>query len=202
MILVDDRERKSGVCEALEKLNIPFKITHLTTGDYVINDAVYIERKTVPDFLESLQDERLFTQVARLRSNGKRAVLIVEGDRLPGRPSIRGVLCSLAVQWCLPVLRSNGPNGTAWLLNRIAEKTGEKATAYYSYDMRPKRRISSLEERILLQLRTVGPEIARALLKRFGSVYDVLSASKEELMSVHGVGEYIAGQIILLRGGK
>jgi len=54
MILVDDRERRSGICEALASLQVPHQVGHLEIGDYIVNDALYIERKTVADFLESV----------------------------------------------------------------------------------------------------------------------------------------------------
>ena len=47
MIAVDDRERKSGVCDELAKLNIEFEVCRLKVGDYIINSKIYIERKTV-----------------------------------------------------------------------------------------------------------------------------------------------------------
>ncbi|MCX7004469.1 MAG: hypothetical protein NTV22_14515 [bacterium] len=149
MILVDDRERRSGVCEALAALGVPHQIAHLAIGDYVIHDSIYIERKTVPDFLESRQDLRLFDQVARLRADQRRALLIVEGMHLPGNPSVRGVLCSLAAQWCLPVLRSNNAAGTAWLLAHMHQDSAQCMAPYHRYDYRTKQHISSMGERML-----------------------------------------------------
>jgi len=42
----------------------------------------------------------------------------------------------------------------------------------------------------------VGPILARKMLKQFGSVRQVFSASKEELKAVNGVGALIASKII------
>jgi len=117
MIIVDNKERVSGIVNEIVALKIPYKTEHLEMGDYIINDYVYVERKTVDDFLMSLKDGRLFEQIARLRRAKKRTIIILEGKRLPGSTRIRGVLCSLAVKWCVPVLRSVDLNGTAWILN-------------------------------------------------------------------------------------
>ncbi len=201
MILVDDRERPSGICDELEKLNIPYKTHRLDVGDYVINDTIYVERKTSSDFLESLDDMRLFAQVSRLRADNKRAVLLIEGSRLSGRPSVRAALCSIAVQWYMPVLRSRDIEGTAWFLCRMHEYKQHHSLPHHQYDFRTKRGIASLEVRMLTQLRNVGPEMARLLLKRFGSLGGVINAKKGELMEVEGVREFIAGQVLLLRGG-
>ena len=53
-IVVDDRERPSGVVAELEKLDgLVLKIEHLTVGDYCIDGAVLIERKTAAHFAQS-----------------------------------------------------------------------------------------------------------------------------------------------------
>jgi ERCC4-type nuclease len=50
-IVVDDRERPSGVVAELENLGgVVVKIEHLALGDYCIDGAVLIERKTAVDF--------------------------------------------------------------------------------------------------------------------------------------------------------
>ena len=62
-VVVDDRERPSGVVPELEKLGrVVVKIEHLSLGDYCIDGAVLIERKTAADFAQSLIDGRLFGQ--------------------------------------------------------------------------------------------------------------------------------------------
>ncbi len=200
MIMVDDRERRSGICEALAQMGVPYEVKRLAVADYVVRDEILIERKSVPDFLESVQDMRLFDQMACLRRQRTRAVLVVEGGRLPGWPRVRGVLCTLAAQWCMPVLRSRDTNETAWLLAHMHEHHLQHLAPYHRYDPRTKRHVSSLQERMLMQLRNVGPGMARALLKHFGSVHAVLSASREKLLAVDGVGPFIARQIELLRG--
>jgi DNA excision repair protein ERCC-4 len=199
MILVDDRERSSGVGDALDALHVAFKITRLPIADYVISNSIYIERKTCADFIASLADRRLFSQAAALRKGNKRAVMIIEGTRLPGTPSVRGALCSLAVQWCLPVLRSTDAVGTAWLLAHIAAYQELPLQPMRYYDFRAKRGISSLGRRMLMQVQQLGPQTADALLQRFGSFGAVVGTAENELLKVPGVSRHIAGQLALLR---
>ena len=78
MIVVDYREQRSGICDELKKIDIPFELKQLDIGDYIINNEIYIERKTIPDFIESLNDGRLFKQVHNLRDGNKRAIMIIE----------------------------------------------------------------------------------------------------------------------------
>ena len=49
-VVVDDRERPSGTVAELEKLDgLVVKIENLAVGDYCIDGAVLIERKTAAD---------------------------------------------------------------------------------------------------------------------------------------------------------
>jgi ERCC4-type nuclease len=68
-IVVNDRERPSGVVAELEKAGKAIvKIEHLSVGDYCVDGAVLIERKTAVDFAQSLMDGRLFSQAGRMSS--------------------------------------------------------------------------------------------------------------------------------------
>lgn len=87
IIQIDDRERASGICAHLAALHQAYCIQRLAVADYIVNQALYVERKTATDFMASLADQRLFAQVARLRADNQR----VDGriaDR-PWRPDCR-----------------------------------------------------------------------------------------------------------------
>ena len=202
MIAVDDRECKSGICDELEKLNIEFEVCRLKVGDYIINSKIYIERKTVPDFIESLHDNRLFNQVHNLRKDSKRAIIIIEGTKLPGKSSVKGALCSLASRWYIPVLRSADLKGTAWILNHLLSYEKYEHEPYCVYDFRAKRGVASMEEKMLMQMRSVGPDTARKLLKEFGSINKIINAPDDELLIVEKVGKVVLAQINILRGMK
>lgn len=61
-------------------------MVRLATGDFLIDNEVLIERKSVDNFAASLIDGRLFRQVARLAHSGYRSLLLIEGllQGLPG----------------------------------------------------------------------------------------------------------------------
>ena len=60
--------------------------------------------------------------------------------------------------------------------------------------VKAKRKVTR-QRRILQSLPGVGPERARRLLERFGSVAGCINASAEELSSVEGIGNKTAGAI-------
>jgi ERCC4-type nuclease len=77
-VVVDDRERPSGVVAELEKLDaLVLKIERV--GDYCIDGAVLIERKTAADFAQSLIDGRLFGQAKRMATSSLRPAYIIVG---------------------------------------------------------------------------------------------------------------------------
>ena len=64
---VDHSERHSTLLEAARRSGaFNVRMVHLGTGDYLIDDEVLVERKTIGDFVASLVDGRLFPQAARL----------------------------------------------------------------------------------------------------------------------------------------
>ncbi len=79
-IVVDHRERSSGVPELLaahDRVDLSF--AELAIGDYVVDDRVIFERKTIDDFAKSIIDTRLFRQASRLNRASHRSAFIIEG---------------------------------------------------------------------------------------------------------------------------
>ncbi|MCK5851957.1 hypothetical protein KAH27_02915 [bacterium] len=202
MIVVDDRERPSGICDELAKLQLPFEVKRLDIGDYIINDTIFIERKTTADFIESLQDKRLYRQVVRMRKDGKRALMIIEGARMPGWPIIKGALCSISAKHYMPILRSVDLKGTAWIFNHLHNYNSDKYSEqpFCSHDFRAKRGVASMQERMLMQLYRVGPSLAKKLLSQFGSVGGIMRADEKDLLKIKGVGKMLLQEIRILRG--
>ena len=75
-ITADDRERAAGVIEALGAMeDVELSIERLSLGDYVVENGLLVERKTVLDLALSVVDGRLFRQAGRFKrivSGGER----------------------------------------------------------------------------------------------------------------------------------
>jgi len=65
-VLIDDREPLSVERELLEKGNLLVQRKRLGVGDYIFDNDLIVERKTVQDFCGSIKDGRLFTQVSKI----------------------------------------------------------------------------------------------------------------------------------------
>lgn len=203
-ILIDDRERNAGLLAVLREMEeLEIECTRLDVGDFQVNDAVLIERKTAKDFAASLIDGRLFSQASRLVQSPLRPAYIIEGtaDEWKSlkvkRPAIQGALISLMLIFDIPVLRSNDPAETAHLVYY----TGQQLIRAQGDGCVPIRRIkakrrSTRKRHVLQSLPGIGPDRANRLLDHFGSVRACLAANAEELATIPGIGLTTARKIV------
>ena len=202
-IVVDDRERPSGVVAALEELEGTIvKIDRLAVGDYCIDGAVLIERKTAADFAESLIDGRLFGQAGRMVRSNLRPAYILEGtsgewSRLGvSQEALQGAMITLMLIFDLPVLRSSDPAESARLIYYAASQLNRlRDPGRAPYRCSKAKGKKSRQLRILQSLPGVGPDRAKRLLERFGTLRACFGASKAELMDVEGIGPKTAAVI-------
>ena len=67
-VIVDHRESNREVIKFLsETKNVSVAIKRLSLGDYLVDNRLIFERKTLNDFALSIIDGRLFSQAIRLK---------------------------------------------------------------------------------------------------------------------------------------
>jgi len=170
-------------------------------GDYLIDESLLIERKTLADLVSSIKDGRLFGQGCGLARSRLWTALILEGTGkdLAGsemrREAIQGALITLTLFLGIPLLRSRDPQETAQLLLFAARQARTLKTGALPRRGRRPRGKRRVQARILQGLPGIGPERAKRLLDEFGSVEAVMRAEIEELASVQGVGTATAETI-------
>jgi len=209
-MFVDQRELRSPVVRELERLGTAIDVKTLVVGDYILSDRVGVERKTVNDFLSTLVDGKrnVFNQLSDLRDSFERPILIIEGSGLYTRRkihpnAIRGVLASIAVDFGIPIVMTEGAGDTAAFLHVIAKREQESIERYPSlHGKRSSMTLKAQQEYIVSSIPSVGPVIAKNLLHYFGSVQDVVVATKDELVEVDGVGPKIADKIRRIVGSR
>jgi DNA excision repair protein ERCC-4 len=194
-VIVDDREARSRVLQHLEKLEkTTVAVQRLSVGDYLVDNQLLFERKTIRDFAVSLLDGRLFNQACRLCSSPFSAVYILEGstadlkDLNIRRESIQGAVISLTLLYGLPLLRSLDGEETARLLSYTSQQMKKAAMGLFQ---RPGYRPKGYRKRklyVLQSLPGIGSARADQLLQRFGTIRAVFNASAEELMQIPGLG--------------
>ncbi|MBN2354582.1 nuclease [candidate division KSB1 bacterium] len=193
-ILVDDREKDSGVIDCLRRFpDIELSIRRLPIGDYLVDNRVLFERKGIEDFCTSIIDGRLFRQAAQLAGQKKRAALIIEGTAADlnhcgvKREAIQGALITVSVFYGIPVLRSRHAEETARLILYTGRQNHVIQTHALPRQGRRPRGKRKQQLYILQGLPGIGPVRAERLLQRFGSLQAIFDATAEELSQVDGI---------------
>lgn len=202
-IYADAREMRSAVVKDLEDMKVSLNVQTLDVGDYVLSDRVCVERKTTDDFLDTLfgADRSLFEQIIAMKHAYMRPLLFIEGDGLYTKRRIspnviHGVLASIAVDYGVPVLFTANEAETASFLFSIARREQtERKRSVNPHAQKASHTLAERQEYLVSAISEVGPVISKNLLRHFGSVKGIVSASKEELMEVDKVGEKTAAKI-------
>ncbi len=207
-IRIDFREQRSGITDELEKLSgaFTFEIGALSTGDYWIGDQIIIERKTLPDFLESIKTGRIFQQAYRMTQSGKNGLIILEGDKSKvetssiSRRAVQGALIHLSVFLGIPVIRSLNIRETASLLVYICSQCQQQTVPRQKpvIHRNPGIRITNKQRQklfLLQNLKGIGTNKGLALLKSFSTIENILNASPADLTKVRGIGNRLGERI-------
>lgn len=192
VVYADDRENK--VAKELSRMEAVVKKKRLDVADFLVSERTAVERKEAKDFVDSIVDNRLFEQIQSLHQF-ENPVLLIEGKDLYSHRdihpnAIRGALASIAIDHNVSVLWSNEIEGTAELLKSLAKREQEKNEKEVAVrgGKSPKTE-KELQEFVVAGLPDVNTKIARRLLKEFGTIQEVFTASEEELKEVEGIGD-------------
>jgi len=195
MIIVDYKEKESGVVQTLANTDILIKLENLDIGDYIIGDLI-IERKNILDFINSIIDGRLYNQLEKLKD--KKSILILEGtedslgiDTNISISYIRTLILKIILEYKIPIIRTSDFLETANYLYLLAKNYNkfpnipEKVKNYEDLD--------EVKLEILKSIPGIGENLALKLLERFKSLKNILLANKTDLENI--VGEKKAERI-------
>ncbi|HIH33915.1 MAG TPA: hypothetical protein HA282_05485 [Nanoarchaeota archaeon] len=188
-IIVDQREKNSLVAHELIHLGARIKFERLPVADYLIGN-IAVERKTTSDFISSMINKRLLRQLEEIQQYEKR-LLVIEGkfDREFNKNAIRGMVLSTMLDFSVPVVFTNDYDETAEVLFAIAKRV---ARGKQEFGLKVKKKTYSLAEQqqLLVEgLPSIGPNLAKALLKEFKTITALVNASLEDLQKVEKIGK-------------
>lgn len=206
-IIIDTRENTEKIIEILGcNKQVDFEVNQLKHGDFILNNSIIFERKTLQDFVLSIKDGRLFRQAYKTINKNQAYILILEGTKKDvehvkmSREAIQGALVHLSVFLGIPILRSKNMEETLELIIK-AGKQAEKCDvisyrrAYINHQKARKNNINKLQVQVLQNLSGIGKQRAIELLKSFGSLKKVFNATETELLDVPGIGSKTAKAI-------
>ena len=201
-IIIDHREYRSGVVRNLITLGISVESQQLDVGDYILSSRIGVERKNVDDFLNSLINGKLFSQISRLRDAYPRPMLIIEGEGLLTKRNIKhnaiyGSLVSIMIDYGIPIFTTKDDIETANILSLAAKR--EQIKDKKSVSLRGEKTSMSIREQqqfIIEGLPNVSSTIAKRLLSNFGTIKAIVNATEDELQEINGIGKHIALKMI------
>ncbi len=195
VIFADDRE-SNDIMKHLYREDVLLQIRKLKVGDFAIGDEIIIERKTTSDFLNSLIDGRLFNQLLEMRINYSQPLLIIEGKyedlfskRNIHKNAIFGALASIALTYKIPILFTSNIEETAEFIYLIAkrEQQGKNKDIKLRFGKKGLT-ISEQQKFIVESFPNIGPTLAKALLRHFKNIRNIVNASIAELTKIPNLG--------------
>jgi len=199
-IIIDERERKSGIPKLLQKIGINVEVKRLPIGDYIVSHETVVERKSISDFISSIFDGRLFDQCNRLKEHFQFPIILLEGnvdeiETITENPLVfYGALSTIAVEFKIPIIPTPNASHTAKLLVALSSRK-DSIKGPLLKKIRKSNDIQKQQLSVLCSLPGVGEKTAIRLLEKFGSPLKVLSASTKDLSKISGLGESRAKKI-------
>jgi DNA excision repair protein ERCC-4 len=201
-VVVDERERQSGVPEALSKLSVRVYFSRLRTADYVISPEIAVERKSLSDFVSSVYDGRLFVQASEISSAFRKPYLIVEGDikelakLTKNVNSYYGAIASVTLAHDLRLIHTTDQGETAATIAALARHSRARPLPTGLMAPPPKGSEESQQQLYLVSaLPGVGTKLAKRMLARFGSPRKIMNLTESQLAMIQGLGSKRAARI-------
>lgn len=188
-IIVNIHEPRE-IIEHLQKA-IVVEIKDFTPGDYLLGE-IAVERKTLPDFIHSWKQGRLFDQLFRLRSSYTFPFLLIEAyhpDYISQTTAFYSILLAILLKTNVKVICTKDQKQTADVLLLMSGR----ALTFAQIIQQPK--AISLQQRrlnILLQIPGIGRKRAQLLLEKFGTLDALFRAESKQIREVPGVGRKTA----------
>jgi fanconi anemia group M protein len=201
-LIVDSREPDASLVSLLRNLDLEVEVKELASGDFILSEekGIVVERKTAQDFLNSIFDKRLFSQVAKMKADYESTIVIIEGDVFDTRSNInpealRGALSWLSVIEGIAVHHTSSIEATAKMLSVMTRHAQEGLGYEVPIRANKPKDKSALVQYLVEGLPGCGPGTAKKLINHFGSARKIFTATEKELIEVPGVGKGLATKL-------
>ncbi len=206
-IVVDERERKSGIPDLLKSVGLNIEMKTLPVGDYIVAPETVVERKSIRDLLSSVFDGRLFDQCSRLKEHFQNPIVLVEGnvdeiEEITDNPLIfYGAISTVVIDFKIPIIPTPSAAHTAKLLVSLCSRKDIPKGPY----LKKIKKSSDLQKQqlsVLCSLPGIGDKFAVRMLEKFGTPLRAFNATTAELAKVEGLGDARAKKIKTMLDSK
>ncbi|NTV24213.1 MAG: Hef nuclease, partial [Nanoarchaeota archaeon] len=200
VVYADHREKGSGIIKKLIDIGLKVELKQLEVGDFLLSPRLVVEHKLISDFVDSMIDRRLFTQLKEMQKYEKRLIILEGAEDLYSQRNlppnaIRGMLSVIAVDYAIPIIRTKDSEDTALVMAIIAKREQAKDSSSFTMHSAKPDSIREQQEYVVSSLPGVGSGLAKPLLKHFSSIKKIVNATEDELREVDLIGEKKARKI-------
>lgn len=214
-VIVDKREKRSGIIDALLELGAHVIEETLEAGDYLVSSRVCIERKRGDDFYKSLfsgsNKTNLFDELIRLSDSVETPILVIEDfKRLFRRKpderivsSLYGSMASIVSSMNIPMVPTRNKDDTALFLYRIAKQQQQPSENRGIARRVPKRMTMKQRQAFFLEgLFQIGLKKSQMILDEFDSPLKFFTAllNTEIIYTKTGNPKGISGELKKIKG--
>tara|TARA_R100001510_G_C7653942_1_gene212459 strand:- start:2013 stop:2702 length:690 start_codon:yes stop_codon:yes gene_type:complete len=218
MLVIDSRENSrlsKLVMQQAKAIKVPCEKRWIEIGDYVF-DNVCFEAKSTTDFLGSVMNKRLWTQLDNMDRHYETNVVIIYGDM---QEAIHNVIQHSPSKMPIATRSIMLNNKFLGAIGRIVLDTDAKPFWVKSEEeaaliitavskMKPItretiapqifKRITTDDLRIdlLSSIKGVSIKKAKLMIEQFGSIMEIGECSAYELQAIEGIGETLAKRIV------
>ena len=208
-IIIDHRERPSGIHKELIKKGLEVEEKQLEVADFIIQSktldgkivSIGIEKKSLNDFLNSIADKRLIKQLINLKDNFDIRLLILEGEeniyqlRNFHPNAIRGMLVSIAIDYQIPILHTKNIRDTASFIEIVAKRLEKKRSFSSLLGKRKTLTLKEQQELIVETIPGIGPKTGKNILSEFKTIKRFINSNEKRLQKIDKIGPIKAKKI-------
>lgn len=216
-VLVDFRERHENskdynMEEALKRNNVPYELTHLEVGDYIVEnlengEKICIERKIIKDLVGSMYDGRLQKELQQMELNFTKNFIVVIGDwkeynKEQGKAFAKGfkesfftenqrlgLISSITCRYNnVKLIQIETDDQFCILLEKLIEKSVD-GKLLGDLMLKRKKTNELTYFNILTGFPNIGSDKAEAIMKQYPSFIALQNALKYGSFKVSGIGE-------------
>lgn len=217
LVRIDSREkhRIKSATQYFKEQKLDVSVEELLIGDYVFDDKVCYEFKTISDFIASIQDGRVFNQSIEMAENYDYSFVVIHGDMATRSKCIAmsrnyrevnlfqyiGAISSLnryvtVLQVYSPFIRES-----YFTMMKQAQKCLQNKPIVKKI---PKKHKNPAFNFLAYSVYGINAKKAQAIVEhcRLDTLEDLMNLTTEDLTGIDGIGEKTATNIMNSIGGK
>lgn len=209
-VIIDQRESRSDMFQLFREHDDvdDVQTEMLDIGDIIANGEIVFERKSKGDFVQSIQNQRLETQIEKMYDvfGPEKSYVLVEADMdafeyLPyshfSPASVYGFVGSISARWQMVPLFTSDSEHLVDLVTRIARKHDEDTERVVrGPNDTPTSKNDDFFGRAVLQFSGVGKSKIEPLRDEFGTFEELTNTTQPRLERIPGIGSETAKTIM------